>query len=104
MEEGNRRIGGTAMNLLQAIFITLARFTLIAIGLALIPIWKAWIIYGRIADRMAQRRVAESSPVRPMTDAERDEQSAKSEDIRLALFWGGIVISIIGCCLYGWLA
>jgi hypothetical protein len=39
-----------------------------------------------------------------MTDAERDEQYAKSEDIRVTLFWFGVVILLAGGCLYGWLA
>jgi len=35
--------------------VTLARYFLIAIGIALIPVWKLWIFGGWIADRRAQR-------------------------------------------------
>jgi hypothetical protein len=35
--------------------VTLARYLLIAIGIALIPVWKLWILGGWIADRRAQR-------------------------------------------------
>jgi hypothetical protein len=36
--------------------IHIARWTLIAIGIALIPAWKLWIFGGLIADKRAQRR------------------------------------------------
>ena len=35
--------------------VTIARYLLIAIGIALIPVWKLWILGGWIADRRAQR-------------------------------------------------
>jgi hypothetical protein len=36
--------------------VTFARWTLITIGIALIPAWKLWIFGGLIADKRAQRR------------------------------------------------
>jgi len=35
--------------------IHVARYLLIAIGIALIPVWKLWILGGWIADKRAQR-------------------------------------------------
>jgi len=35
--------------------IHVARYFLIATGIALIPVWKLWILGGWIADRRAQR-------------------------------------------------
>lgn len=38
--------------------ITLVRWLLISVGIALIPAWKLWILGGWIADKLAQRRCA----------------------------------------------